>query len=93
MGKDKKCLVFCYKSVMKEVFEWLREIVRDGYVVEWIVDNFFGVMMWVQDSEEWKFYFFGFLLGYIYENGGGLDFQFYFNNYFIIVICYWKVFG
>lgn len=93
MGKDKKCSVLCHKSVTKEALERSREIVRDGYAVEWIVDNLPGATTWVQDSEERKFYSSGFPLGYIHENGGGLDPQFYLNNHFTIVIRHRKAPG
>ncbi|KAK0388592.1 hypothetical protein NLU13_4835 [Sarocladium strictum] len=93
MGKDKKCAMLCRKNVTREALERSRDIVRDGYEVEWIVDNLPGATTWVQDKGETKFYSSGFPLGFTHELGGGLNPQYFLNNHFTIVIRHRKAPG
>lgn len=90
MGKDKKCSLLCKKSIAVDELERSKEIIGNGFQVEWIVDNLPGATTWIQDSEERKFYSSGFPLGFTVDE---LEPQYYLNNHFTIVIRHRKAPG
>jgi transmembrane 9 superfamily protein 2/4 len=70
-----------------------RELVRDGYVVEWIVDNLPGATSFVTVDKSRKYYAAGFKLGYKdFAPSSGKP-RYYIHNHLTIVIRYRKAPG
>lgn len=92
MGRDKKCAVLCQTSITQEELQRSREIIRNGYQAEWIVDNLPGATPWVHSEEDTKYYSSGFDLGYVQEVQDEEPAAFL-NNHFTIVIRHRKAPG
>lgn len=45
MGKDSECNFLCSRTVGRKDLRRAQEMVKDGYVSEWIVDNLPGVRL------------------------------------------------
>jgi transmembrane 9 superfamily protein 2/4 len=70
-----------------------RELVRDGYVAEWIVDNLPGATSFVTVDKSRKYYAAGFKMGYKdFAPSSGKP-RYYINNHLTIVIRYRKAPG
>ncbi|CAG8976848.1 hypothetical protein HYALB_00012666 [Hymenoscyphus albidus] len=90
MGKDQTCNALCTKTISRKDLRRAREMVRGGYVAEWIVDNLPGATSFVTVDKSRKYYAAGFKMGYkdIEINSG--KHRFYINNHLTIVIRYRK---
>lgn len=64
MGKDVVCAHLCDRTVDAATVGRARELVREGYVVEWIVDNLPGATSFVAMDKTKRYYAAGFKLGY-----------------------------
>ncbi|TVY25863.1 Transmembrane 9 superfamily member, partial [Lachnellula hyalina] len=93
MGQDQECNFLCTKSVSRKDLKRAREMVKDGYVVEWIVDNLPGATSFITVDKSKRYYAAGFKLGYkdIAPTSGKM--RYYINNHFTIVIRYRKAPG
>lgn len=89
MAKDKPCALLCEKEVDRQDVKRAKELVRDGYVAEWIVDNLPGATSFVTVDKTRKYYASGFKLGYTEFSPDGRP-HFYINNHHTIVIRYRK---
>ncbi|KAF7550872.1 hypothetical protein G7046_g7887 [Stylonectria norvegica] len=88
MAKDKQCNLLCNKQVTRKDLKRAKQMVRDGYVSEWIVDNLPGATSFVTVDKTRKYYAAGFKLGYTeYSPTTGLP-HYYLNNHHTIVIRY-----
>ncbi|CAM1511216.1 Fc.00g087290.m01.CDS01 [Cosmosporella sp. VM-42] len=86
MGKDKQCTMLCNQEVSRKDLKRAKELVRDGYVSEWIVDNLPGATSFVTVDKTRKYYAAGFKLGYTeYSPSTGRP-HYYLNNHHTIVI-------
>lgn len=86
MMKDMECNMLCNREVTRRDLKWARELVRDGYVVEWIVDNLPGATSFVTVDKTRKYYAAGFKLGFT-DNSSGKP-RYFLNNHHTIVIRY-----
>ncbi|KAH6663055.1 hypothetical protein B0J14DRAFT_524491 [Halenospora varia] len=93
MGKDAECNYLCTKTVTRKDLKRAREMVKDGYVAEWIVDNLPGATSFVTVDKSRKYYAAGFKMGYkdIAPSSGKM--RYYINNHLTIVIRYRKAPG
>jgi transmembrane 9 superfamily member 2/4 len=88
MGKDSPCNFLCSKTITRKDLKRAREMVRDGYVAEWIVDNLPGATSFVTVDKSKKYYAAGFKMGYKdIELNSGRN-RYYINNHLTIVIRY-----
>jgi transmembrane 9 superfamily member 2/4 len=86
MGRDVECLTLCNRTVDRKGVKWGRELIRDGYVTEWIVDNLPGATSFVTVDRSRKYYASGFKLGYLdYSPTDGRP-HIYIHNHFTLVI-------
>jgi transmembrane 9 superfamily protein 2/4 len=89
MGQDQECNFLCTREVSQKDLKWARDLVKDGYVTEWIVDNLPGATSFVTVDKTRKYYAAGFKMGYKgYSNTGQP--RYFLNNHFTIVIRYRK---
>lgn len=88
MGVDEEARYLCSTKVDRRGLEKAKEIVRDGYVAEWIVDNMPGATSFVTTDKSRKYYAAGFKMGYEdFDPATGKP-RFYINNHVTLVIRY-----
>jgi transmembrane 9 superfamily protein 2/4 len=93
MGQDQECNFLCTRTVGRKDLKRARELVRDGYVAEWIVDNLPGATSFVTVDKSRKYYAAGFKMGYKdFAPSSGKP-RYYINNHLTIVIRYRKAPG
>ncbi|KAH8689392.1 putative multispanning membrane protein [Talaromyces proteolyticus] len=93
MGQDVGCRTLCTREVNRKDVKWGRQLIKDGYVVEWIVDNLPAATSFVTVDRSRKYYSSGFKLGYQdYFPADGSS-RFYIHNHFTIVIRWRKAPG
>jgi len=93
MGRDQECNFLCSKNVTRRDLRRARELVKDGYVAEWIVDNLPGATSFVTVDKTRKYYAAGFKMGYMdYSPSSGKP-RYYINNHLAIFIRYRKAPG
>ena len=93
MGRDQECNFLCSRNVSRQDLKRAKEMVKDGYVAEWIVDNLPGATSFVTVDKSRKYYAAGFKMGYKdieLSSGKG---RYYINNHITIVIRYRKAPG
>ncbi|TAQ86802.1 hypothetical protein B7494_g4866 [Chlorociboria aeruginascens] len=92
MGRDQECNFLCKRTVGRRELKRARDLVEDGYVVEWIVDNLPGATSFVTVDKSRKYYAAGFKMGYKDYSPSGKP-KYYINNHLTIVIRYRKAPG
>ncbi|KAL0944428.1 multispanning membrane [Colletotrichum truncatum] len=93
MGKDKSCNLLCNREISRKEMQEARQMVQDGYVTEWIVDNLPGATSFVTVDKSRKYYAAGFKLGFTdYSSSSGKP-RYFINNHHTIVIRYRKAPG
>ncbi|KKK13679.1 hypothetical protein P175DRAFT_0503962 [Aspergillus ochraceoroseus IBT 24754] len=86
MGKNIECQALCTREVGRKDVKGSRQLIRDGYVAEWIADNLPGATSFVTVDRSRKYYATGFKLGFQdYSPVDGKQ-RFYMHNHFTIVI-------
>ncbi|KAG6031695.1 hypothetical protein E4U41_007476 [Claviceps citrina] len=88
MTKDKPCAFLCSKALSGSDLGRTRELIRDGYVAEWIVDNLPGATSFVTVDKTKRYYAAGFKLGYAESSPSTGKARYYLHNHFTIVIRY-----
>ncbi|KAI9816979.1 MAG: hypothetical protein M1832_004963 [Thelocarpon impressellum] len=63
MGSDDECRYLCSHDVSRRGLKRARELISDGYVAEWIVDNLPGATSFVTVDKTRKYYAAGFKIG------------------------------
>ncbi|KAJ5349264.1 Sodium:alanine symporter [Penicillium brevicompactum] len=86
MGKDVECQTLCTREVSRSDVKWARQLVKDGYVIEWIADNLPGATSFVTVDRSRKYYASGFKLGYRDISPVSRQPRYFINNHFTIVI-------
>ena len=93
MAKDRACHHLCDKEVSRQDLDRAKQMVSDGYVAEWIVDNLPGATSFVTVDKTRKYYAAGFKLGYTeYDASTGKP-RYFLNNHHTIVIRYRRAQG
>lgn len=93
MGKDNECSLLCYQNVSRKDLSRAKDMIRKGYVTEWIVDNLPGATSFVTVDKTRKYYAAGFKLGYTDMSSTSGKPRYYINNHHTIVIRYRKAPG
>lgn len=88
MGNDEEARYLCSHQVDRKGLKRAREIIRDGYVAEWIVDNLPGATSFVTTDKSRKYYAAGFKIGEEYYSSGSAEPQYFINNHVTLVIRY-----
>ena len=93
MAKDDECHFLCSREVSRAEVRRARQLVKEGYVAEWIVDNLPGATSFVSVDKTRKYYAAGFKMGYKdYSPNTGHP-RYYINNHVTIVIRHRKAPG
>ncbi|ORY63164.1 putative multispanning membrane protein [Pseudomassariella vexata] len=93
MGQDKECSFLCNQEVNRKDLRRAKEMVKNGYVVEWIVDNLPGATSFVTVDKSRKYYAAGFKLGFTdYSSSTGKP-RYFLNNHHTIVVRWRKAPG
>ncbi|KAK6202133.1 hypothetical protein LQW54_009002 [Pestalotiopsis sp. IQ-011] len=91
VGQDSECNFLCNQEISRKDLNKAKELVKDGYVVEWIVDNLPGATSFVTVDKTKKYYAAGFKLGYADYSASKP--RYYLNNHHTIVIRWRKAPG
>ncbi|KAJ5918017.1 Transmembrane 9 superfamily member 7 [Penicillium verhagenii] len=86
MGKDVECQALCTREVTRSNIKWARNLIKENYVIEWIVDNLPGATSFVTVDRSRKYYASGFKLGYRDISPSTGQHRYFINNHFTIVI-------
>lgn len=86
MLKDQECNLLCNRDINRHDIKRARDLVRDGYVVEWIVDNLPGATSFVTVDRTRKYYAAGFKLGFTDTSTGKP--RYFLNNHHTVVVRY-----
>ncbi|KFH43382.1 Transmembrane 9 superfamily member-like protein [Hapsidospora chrysogenum ATCC 11550] len=86
MNKDKPCTVLCTREITRDDMERAKDMIQEGYVAEWIVDNLPGATSFVTADETRKYYAAGFKLGYTEFSTTSGQTHYYLNNHHTIII-------
>lgn len=94
MGMDVECNALCTWDIKRSDIKWARDLIKDGYAAEWIVDNLPGATSFVSVDRSRKYYATGFKLGYEGVNPApdGRR-RFFINNHFTLVVRWHKAPG
>lgn len=93
MGQDKECQYLGSRHTDREGVKRARELVEDGYVVEFILDNLPGATSFVTVDKSHKYYAAGFKLGYKdYSPTTGKP-RYFINNHLTFVVRWRKAPG
>ncbi|KAL8320798.1 hypothetical protein RB597_007183 [Gaeumannomyces tritici] len=86
MMEDRPCNLLCNREISRGELNRAVDMVRDGYVVEWIVDNLPGATSFVTVDKSRKYYASGFKLGFTDQSSGRP--HYFLNNHHTIVVRY-----
>lgn len=93
MGQDQECHYLCTQQVSRKDVKRAREMVKNGYVAEWIVDNLPGATSFMTVDKSRKYYAAGFKLGYKDFSPTTGKPRYFVNNHLTIVLRYRKAPG
>ncbi|MCJ1443346.1 MAG: hypothetical protein MMC23_003844 [Stictis urceolatum] len=93
MNQDNECKYLCTQKIDRNGIKRARQLIEDGYVAEWIVDNLPGATSFVTVDRTQKYYAAGFKLGYKDISPLTGKPQYYVNNHVTLVIRWRKAPG
>ncbi|ODA76717.1 hypothetical protein RJ55_07988 [Drechmeria coniospora] len=93
MGTDKPCKFLCNKEVSPRDVRRAKEVIQNGFVAEWIVDNLPGATSFVTSDKTQKYYAAGFKLGHVDVSPSTGKLRYFLYNHHTIVIRYRKAAG
>lgn len=93
IGRDFECKFLCNRTVTAPDIKRAKKLIKEGYSVEWIVDNLPGATSFVTVDKSRKYYVPGFKLGYIDLAPVSGKKTYYLNNHLTIVLKYRKASG
>ena len=88
MGKDEEARYLCSQKVDRAGLRRAIEVVKKGYVAEWIVDNLPGATSFVTVDKSRKYYAAGFKMGYEDTSFSTGRPRYFLNNHVTLVIRY-----
>jgi len=86
MGEDQEARYLCSVQVDNRALIRARNLIKDNYLVDWIVDNLPGATSFVTTDKSRKYYAAGFKLGYEEFDRQTGQMHYYLNNHVTIVI-------
>lgn len=86
MGKDEEARYLCSQKVDSAGLKKAIEVVKNGYVAEWIVDNLPGATSFVTVDKSRKYYASGFKMGYEDTDFTTGQPRYFLNNHVTLVI-------
>jgi transmembrane 9 superfamily protein 2/4 len=88
MGKDDEAHYLCSQTVDRAGLKKAVEVVKNGYVAEWIVDNLPGATSFVTVDKSRKYYASGFKMGYEDFSPTTGRPRYFINNHVTLVVRY-----
>lgn len=88
MGQDQECQYLCSRRTNRQGVKRARQLIEEGYVAEWIVDNLPGATSFVTVDRTHKYYAAGFKIGYKEFSPVTGKQKYYINNHITLVIWY-----
>jgi len=93
MAQNVECQYLCDRVVGRQELQWAQNLVEDGYVTEWILDNLPGATTFMTVDRSRKYYAAGFKMGYKdYDLETGRP-KYFLNNHYTIVVRWRKAPG
>lgn len=86
MGRDDEARYLCSQTVDRSGLARAKDVVVNGYVAEWIVDNLPGATSFVTTDKSRKYYAAGFKMGFVDYGEGPERPRYYINNHVTIMI-------
>lgn len=86
MGKDVPCQFLCERKIGRKEVRRAKQLISDGYVVEWIMDNLPGATTFLSVDRSRRYYSTGFKLGYQDFSPVSRRPMFFIHNHFTFVI-------
>ncbi|KAI7255646.1 putative multispanning membrane protein, partial [Hortaea werneckii] len=93
MGQDDEAHYLCSQKVDRAGLKKAIEVVKQGYVAEWIVDNLPGATSFVTVDKSRKYYAAGFKMGYVEPSPTTGQPRYFLNNHVTLVIRYHRAPG
>ena len=93
MGQDQECRYLCSHKTDRAGIRRAQQLIEDGYVAEWIVDNLPGATSFVTFDRTQKYYAAGFKLGYKDSSPITGKPRFFINNHLTLVLRWRKAPG
>lgn len=93
MGQDQECQFLCSHVTDRKGVKRAQQLIEDGYVAEWIVDNLPGATSFVTVDKSHKYYAAGFKLGYKDFSPVTAKPRYFINNHVTLVIRWRKAPG
>ncbi|KAI7668719.1 multispanning membrane protein, partial [Hortaea werneckii] len=93
MGQDDEAHYLCSQKVDRAGLKKAIEVVKQGYVAEWIVDNLPGATSFVTVDKSRKYYAAGFKMGYEEPSPTTGQPRYFLNNHVTLVIRYHRAPG
>ncbi|KAI9824707.1 MAG: hypothetical protein M1826_007285 [Phylliscum demangeonii] len=93
MGQDQECRHLCTQTVDRRGVKRAKELVANGYVAEWIVDNLPGATTFVTVDKTRKYYAAGFKTGYKDYSPTTARARYFLYNHVTIVLRWRKASG
>ena len=93
MGQDQECQFLCVHQADRKAVRRARQLIEDGYVSEWIVDNLPGATSFVTVDKSHKYYAAGFKIGYKDFSPVTNKPRYFINNHHTLVIRWRKAPG
>lgn len=88
MGTDEEARYLCSQKVDRAGLDRTRELIRDGYVAEWIVDNLPGATSFQTTDKSRKYYAAGFKIGEEVTSSPDAEPQYFLHNHVTLVLRY-----
>lgn len=86
MGRDQECRYLCSHETDRAGVRRAQQLIEDGYVAEWIVDNLPGATSFVTVDRTQKYYAAGFKVGYKDISSVTRKPRYFLNNHLTLVI-------
>lgn len=93
MGVDEEARYMCSQTIDLDGIHRAKELIRDGYVAEWIVDNLPGATSFQTTDKSRKYYAAGFKIGDETTLRAGGPVEYLLNNHVTLVIRYHRAPG
>lgn len=93
MGQDVECQYLCSHTMDRKGIQRAQQLIEDGYVAEWIVDNLPGATSFVAVDKSHRYYAAGFKMGYKDSSPTTGQPRYFINNHHTFVIRWRKAPG
>ena len=93
VGQDQECQYLCSHRTDRSAIKRARQLIEEGYVAEWIVDNLPGATSFVTVDRSHKYYAAGFKIGFKDFSPVTGKPRYFLNNHLTLVIRWRKASG